>query len=189
MKTVILVFLAVALTFLAAAGSSQAAEREMQTGLKTTGESYAAMTELAFAMADLANTGEALPQAVAKLAEDTQKAGLTPLGPAQVSVAGVFPPDPAGKVTLQILLPIIEVGAGDDLNGGAGVKVVKRDSVQVAFTYHKGGLLGLQSGFFRLYNWALAQGKEVVGLPTLVVYEAPTADDDSMVAELQLAVK
>jgi len=189
MRTLLVAVLVVALSVLAAGVWSQAPQREIQTGIKTTGESYATMTELSFAMAELANARQALPEALVKLAEDTKKAGLTPLGPAQVSIAGVFPPDPAGKVTLQIQLPIIEVGTADDLNGGGGVKVVKQDPAQVAYTYHTGGMQELQNGFFRLYNWAMAQGREVAGLPTLVIYKAPTAEDDSMLAELQVAVK
>jgi len=189
MRTLLFVLLAATLSLLAVAAWTQAPQREVQTGLKTTGQSYATATELTFAMAEIANAPQALPDALTKLAEDTKKAGLTPVGPAQVSIAGVLPPDPAGKVTLQVQLPIIEVGTEDDLKGGAGVKVVKQDPVQVAYTYHKGGMAELQNAFFRLYNWAMAQGKEVTGLPTLVIFRAPTAEDDSILAELQLAVK
>jgi hypothetical protein len=189
MRASIVALLVAVLALSSATAWSQAAPREMQTGLKTTGESYATMTELSFPIAELATAPHALPDVIAKLTEDTKKAGLTPLGPTQVSIAGVFPPDPEGKVTLQILLPIIEAATADDLNGGAGVKVVKQDSARVAYTYPQGGLLQLQSAFFRLYNWVMAQGKDVAGLPTLVIFRAPTADDDSMIAELELAVK
>ncbi len=165
-----------------------AAEREIQTGLKTTGEAYAAQVELSYAMADIAKAKDEFPAALQKLMDDTTKAGLTPLGPGQIVIAGIMPPDPAGKITLEVQLPVIEQGTDKDLKGDAGVKLVKLPPTLVAYTFHKGGLLDLQTTFMRLFQWAQASGKEVSGAPTVIMYKPPT-EDGSMVAELQLPVK
>ncbi len=180
--------LAVLLIGIAAGWTQAAPERETQTGLKTTGEVCAAMTELKYTMADIAKAKDDLVPALMKLMEDTTKAGLTPLGPSQVVIAGVMPPDPAGNITLQLQLPVIEQATEADLKADAPLKMVKLAPTLVAYTFHKGGLVDLQNTLMRLFQWTMASGKEACGAPVVVLYKPPEADG-SMVAELQLPVK
>jgi effector-binding domain-containing protein len=188
-KSAVVILLAATVAFVSGALAQQPPERPIQTGVKTTAESYAVVTEQSVPMDQVATLRDNLPQALQKLGQDAQAAGYTLLGPVQVTISGVMPPSPDGKLTILIAMPVIEQPTEDELKAIEGLKVCRLEPTQVAYTFHKGGMMELQGSFMRLFQYTMGSGKEVIGAPTIIVADPAKAFGDTMVAELQLPVK
>jgi len=173
----------------AAALSQQAPQREMQTGVKTSDEVYAAVAEVQVKPGVPGQGEEAVGTAIQDLLTQVADAGFTPLGSIQVAVVSPLPPPADGSMTLQIRIPIIEQPTPEDLQPDAPLSIAKLAATQVAYTYHKGPMQDVELSFARLMQWVMAQNLPMAGAPFIIIYGTPDPDPMKQVAELQVPVK
>jgi effector-binding domain-containing protein len=182
-------FLAPVLLFATAAAWGQAApQREPQMGLKTSDACIAGVTEVEVKTAEMAQAYARIGEAIDELATSLRDAGFTILGVIHVAVVGPLPP-PAGEMTLQVRMPVIEQPTEEDLRPDALPRLMKLEAMKVAYTYNKGPIEDNQVAFMRLIQWVMGQKLEIAGAPCLILYGQPAGDPMQQVSELQVPVK
>jgi effector-binding domain-containing protein len=113
--------------------------------------------------------------------------GLTLLGPFRIVLKNMGP-TAEGTMPFQLQLPIIDQPTDEDLQADYGFEIVVLDAVEVAYTFHKGSMDQLQAPFMALMNWVPENGKQIAGLPCMIVYSVPENEEPSIV-ELQVPVQ
>lgn len=188
---------ALALLAVSAVACAQAPEREMQTGVKTTGAGWATIAQITIALNDLPKVEATLMAAFEELWTKTAAAGLTPLGPGHIVMLDMpaRPPDTGDELSIEVQIPFVEQPTEADLDGVGGVMIVPIDAAEVAYTYYKApgpdletAWMGLSGSFMRLYQWLMASGYQPVGGPRIIVYTFSEGGKPEM-AELQVAIR
>jgi hypothetical protein len=189
--------MSVALAMLLTAAPAQTPQREMQTGVKTTGPGWAAMTQITIGVDDLSKAQEAIGIAFGKVWSDVLEAGLTPLGPGQIVMMAMpaAPPGAGDEFNLEVQVPFAEQPTDEDLDGAGGLLIVPIEPVSVAYTYHKVAApeaeLAWQpfmDSFTRLFQWMMGRGHQPAGGPRIVFY---TVGEGGLpeAAELQVPIE
>lgn len=184
---VIMIVVVTALTS-AALVQGQAPEREIQTGVKTTGDGWALMTQVTVPIDDFGAAGKIFEDALGKLHAGAQARGLTPLGPGRIVMLSMpaAPPED-GALSLEVQVPFIEQPTDEDLDVAGDLVIVPIEAAKVAYTYHRGPLEQLQGSFMRLFGWVIANGHQPAGGPRIIAYAV--SDDPSLqTAELQVPI-
>jgi len=190
MRPIALTLVPLATLMLAAAvPSQQAPEREMQTGVKTSDEVYAAVAEIQVKFGVPGQGEDAVGKAIRDLFTQVTDAGFTPLGQIRVAVVSPLPPPADGSMALQVRIPVIEQPTEQDLQADAPLSITKLEATRVAYTYHKGSIQDVQLSFARLIQWIMAQKLEIAGAPFMIIHATPDRDPMKQVAELQIPVK
>ena len=173
----------------AAVVHGQAPEREMQTGVKTTADGWAVMTQVTVSVDDFGAAAKTFEDAFEKLWNSALAMGLTPLGPGHIVMMGmpVAPPE-GGELSLEVQLPIIEQPTDEDLDAAGDLFIVPMEATKVAYTYHKGPFEQLQGSFMRLFGWVIANGHQPAGGPRIIAY-AMSDDPSLQTAELQVPIE
>jgi effector-binding domain-containing protein len=168
---------------------AQAPEREIQTGVKTTGEGWAVMTQVTVSIDDFSAAGKTFGDAFDKLWTGALAVALTPLGPGHMVMTNIPAAPPAeGELTLEVQLPIIEQPTDEDLDAVGDLFIVPIEATKVAYTYHKGPVEQLQGSFMRLLGWVMANGHQLAGAPRIIAY-AMSDDPSLQTAELQVPIE
>ncbi len=186
-----------ALAILLTSACAQTPQREIQTGVKTTGPGWAAMAQVTIGVDDLSKAQEAIGAAFGNVWSDVLEAGLTPLGPSHIVMMGTLlaPPRAGDEYSLEVLVPFVEQPTDEDLDGAGGLLIVPIEPVKVAYTYHKVGGPELQpawqafmESFTRLYLWIMGNGHQPAGGPRIVVYAVDESGLPQM-GELQVPIE
>ena len=157
---------------------AQAPEREIQTGVRTTADGWAVMTQVTVSIDNLSAASKMMQEAFMKLWTEALAVGLTPLGPGHVVMMSMpTGPPQGGELSFEVQLPIIEEPTDRDFDRAEEAVIVPIEASKVAYTYYKGSgadpqaaFTGLSGSFTRLYQWLLAKGHEPSGPPRIIAY-------------------
>jgi len=166
---------------------SQAAQREMQTGVKTADTGYVTSLPVEVSLADAEQAERSVLEGFQLLRDATAAAGFTPLGKARVVAQISMQAPPQGNVSFLLQLFVIEQPTDEDLKATHDFDLLPVEAEKVAYTFHKGPVRQAQLTFMRLAQWTMANNLDFGGYPYMILHD--TSGKAPEVIEVQLPVK
>jgi effector-binding domain-containing protein len=157
----------------------------MRSGVKMTETQVVAYSEGTARLDDLQRVAEA---AFMKLVQDARAAGLTPLPQYSLQIDLPQTMDGSTMVTWEAGVPVVnEVPQG---GGAGGVKVKAVEPAKVAYTFHQGGLEGVELTLQLLIGYMMQNGQLPGQKITFVAQTDPqTTKVEDIILELRVAVQ
>jgi hypothetical protein len=162
-------------------------QRSVQTGVKTSDSGYATALQVQVPAGEDEEGQRIVREGFELLRDATVAAGFTPVGKARIVVQVGMEGPPQGTLPFLLQLPIIEQPTAEDLKAEHDLQLLPLKADKVAYTYHKGPVAEVPRTFMRLAQWTIGQGLDMVGQPTMILYDISGKVPE--VIEVQIPVK